>query len=167
MQSNEVKHSLQQLSAAICSALWSSAVLSRSLQSSFAHSSEVPSTQVQCNVFPSGTLQFHKRELQQSSSVKCCPVQSSPVQSSPVQSSPVQSHPLKYSAVYFNLERNVERNALRLSQVKYNLKQCGAVHQSKVPFRKGHIQVPVSAVWSSHSSLMKCLQMLSWRAFSK
>ena len=157
MQSNEVKHSLQQRSAAMCSALWSSAVLSRSLQSSFAHSSEVPSTQVQCNVFPSGTLQFHKRELQQSSSVKCCPVQFSPV----------QSHPLKYSAVYFNLECNVERNALRLSQMKYNLKQCGAVHQSKVPFRKGHIQVPVSAVWSSHSSLMKCLQMLSWRAFSK
>ena len=133
------------------SALWSSAVLSRSLQSSFAHSSEVPSTQVQCNVFPSGTLQFHKRELQQSSSVKCCPVQSSPV----------------HSAVYFNLECNVERNALRLSQMKYNLKQCGAVHYSKVPFRKGHIQVPVSAVWSSHSSLMKCLQMLSWRAFPK
>ena len=157
MQSNEVKHSLQQLSTAMYSALWSSAVLSRSLQSSFAHSSEVPSTQVQCNVFPSGTLQFHKRELQQSSSVKCCPVQSSPV----------QSHPLKYSALYFNLECNVERNALRLSQMKYNLKQCGAVHQSKVPFRKGHIQVPVSAVWSSHSSLMKCLQMLSWRAFSK
>ena len=157
MQSNEVKHSLQQLSTAMYSALWSSAVLSRSLQSSFAHSSEVPSTQVQCNVFPSGTLQFHKRELQQSSSVKSCPVQSSPV----------QSHPLKYSALYFNLECNVERNALRLSQMKYNLKQCGAVHQSKVPFRKGHIQVPVSAVWSSHSSLMKCLQMLSWRAFSK
>ena len=145
----------------MCSALWSSAVLSRSLQSSFAHSSEVPSTQVQCNVFPSGALQFHKRELQQSSSVKCCPVQSSPVQSSPVQSSPV------HSAVYFNLECNVVRNALRLSQMKYNLKQCGAVHYSKVPFRKGHIQVPVSAVWSSHSSLMKCLQMLSWRAFSK
>ena len=157
MQSNEVKHSLQQLSTAMYSALWSSAVLSRSLQSSFAHSSEVPSTQVQCNVFPSGTLQFHKRELQQSSSVKCCPVQSSPV----------QSHPLKYSALYFNLECNVERNALRLSQMKYNLKQCGAVHQSKVPFRKGHIQVPVSAVWSSHSCPMKCLQMLSWRAFSK
>ena len=46
----------------------------------------------------------------------------------PVLSSPVQAYPLKYSAVYFNLERNVERNALRLSQVKYNLKQCGDIH---------------------------------------
>ena len=46
----------------------------------------------------------------------------------PVLSSPVQAYPLKYSAVYFKLERNVKRNALRLSQVKYNLKQYGAVH---------------------------------------
>ena len=39
MQSGEVKHSLQQFSAAKCSALWSSTVLSRSLQSSPIHAS--------------------------------------------------------------------------------------------------------------------------------
>ena len=39
MQSGEIKHSLQQFSAAKCSALWSSTVLSRSLQSSPIHAS--------------------------------------------------------------------------------------------------------------------------------
>ena len=55
MQSGEVKHSLQQFSVAKRSALWSSTVFSRSLQSSPVHSSEVPSTQLHCNVFQSRT----------------------------------------------------------------------------------------------------------------
>ena len=142
------------------------AVLSGPVQSCPAHSSPVSPTQVKSHPRKFNAMYFH---LEHFNSIKenCNnPVPWSAVLSSPVQSSPVQSSPV-HSAVYFNLECNVVRNALRLNQMKYNLKQCGAVHYSKVPFRKGHIQVPVSAVWSSHSSLMKCLQMLSWRAFSK
>ena len=137
------------------------AVLSGPVQSCPAHSSPVSPTQVKSHPRKFNAMYFH---LEHFNSIKenC----NNPVPWSAVLSSPVQSSPV-HSAVYFNLECNVVRNALRLSQMKYNLKQCGAVHYSKVPFRKGHIQVPVSAVWSSHSSLMKCLQMLSWRAFSK
>ena len=57
-----------------------------------------------------------------------------------------QSYAFQYSAVYFDLECNVQLDAVPLSQVKYVLGQCGAVHQSEVPFRRGHIQVQFSKV---------------------
>ena len=129
------------------SSVQQSSVLCGPVQSCPAHPSPVPSTQVHCDVFPSGTPQVHERQLQQSSSVKCCPVLSCPVLSSPV-----QAYPLNYSAVYFNLERNVKRNALRLSQVKYNLKQYGAAirvkcHSENATFSSQSAQSgPVTAV---------------------
>ena len=100
-----------------------SAVLSDPAQSCPAHSSPVPSAQVKSHPRNYIVMYFHPKHPK---SIKdnC----NNPVPWSAVLSSPVQAYPLKYSAVYFNLERNVERNALRLSQVKYNLKQRGDIH---------------------------------------
>ena len=69
MQSGEVKHSLQQSSAAKCIAVWSSPVPLTPVQTSPIYSSQVSSMQVHCSVSPSGTTQVNTSQLQQCSVV--------------------------------------------------------------------------------------------------
>ena len=112
----------------------------------------VPLTLVQSHPRKYIAMYFHPEHPKSMKDNCNNPVPWSAVLSCPVLSSPVQAYPLNYSAVYFNLERNVKRNALRLSQVKYNLKQYGAAirvkcHSENATFSSQSAQSgPVTAV---------------------